>query len=310
MIFIIVAAAALIFLLILWVLYVATFAPMRHLSNNYRCLPKGRHYDMVHDEIMKHIDELEKLPCEDVTVKSYDGLTLYGRYYEREQKDVIEIDFHGYRGHAIRDYCAGSKINSDSGRSSIIIEERAHGRSEGKTITFGIRERYDVLTWVNYVNERFGPDVKIILAGVSMGASTVLMASGMDLPGNVVAVVADCPYSSPKEIICKVARDKGLNDKLVYPLIKLSAKLFANLDIEEASPVEAVKKSKTPTIIAHGTDDRFVPYEMGKRVFEECAAQNKKMLSIEGAGHATSYFTQMDFYVKSLNEFLDGVLKK
>ena len=184
------------------------------------------------------------------------------------------------------------------------------GRSEGRTITFGIRERHDVLTWVNYVNERFGPDVRIILAGVSMGASTVLMASGMDLPKNVVAIVADCPYSSPKEIICKVARDKGLNDRLVYPLIKLSAKIFANLDIEEASPIEAVKTSKTPTILVHGTDDRYVPYEMGKRVFEACSAQNKKMLSIEGAGHATSYFTKMEFYVKTLNDFLDGVLGK
>lgn len=300
--------AAVLFFAVLWILYYVTFSPMRKISDDYRYIPKSRHYDEVKENIMSHIDELEKTPCEDISITSFDGLKLSGRYYKRELEGVIEIDFHGYRGHALRDYCGGAKMCLDKGRSSIIVEERSHARSEGKTITFGIKERYDVLSWVEYAVERFGKDVKIVLSGVSMGAATVLMASELNLPENVVGIIADCPYSSPKEIICKVAKKKGLSPKLVYPLIKLSARLFGGFDLEESSAIEAVKNTNIPIIIFHGKDDGFVPYEMGKRIFEACASENKRMMSVDGAGHATSYFKQMDLYVKTLNDFLDSVL--
>lgn len=308
-IFLIITAILLLFLAFLWVLYYITFSPMRDFSDDYRRIPNNRHYNSVKDKILSHIDELEALDCEDISIKSYDGLTLYGRYYERPLEKVIELDFHGYRGHALRDYCGGAKMCSDSGRSAIIVEQRSHGRSEGKTITFGIRERKDVLCWIDYVIKRFGEDVKIILSGVSMGAATVLMASELDLPVNVVGIIADCPYTSPKEIISKVARDNHLNSRFIYPFIKLSAKLFAGLDIEEASAIEAVKNTNIPILIIHGTDDRFVPYDMGKRIFEGCASENRKFLSVDGAGHATSYFKDTELYVKTVNDFLDNILK-
>lgn len=300
--------ATIIFAVILLVLFYITFGPMRRITDNYRLIPNSRHYNEVRDKIMSHIDELEKTPCEDVTIKSHDGLTLCGRYYERELPGIIELDFHGYRGHALRDYCGGAKMCLDKGRSSILVEQRSHGRSEGRAITFGIKERYDVVSWVEYAISRFGRDVKIILSGVSMGAATVLMASELNLPKNVVGIIADCPYSSPKEIISKVAKDKKLPSRLVYPLIRLSARILGGFDIEESSAIEAVKNTNIPILIFHGKDDRFVPYDMGKRIFEVCASPNKKMLSVEGAGHATSYFKETDLYVKTLNEFLDSVL--
>ena len=306
----IVLIAATLFLSLLWLLYYITFSPMRKISDQYRLIPNTPHYNEIKDEIMKCIDELEVLECEDVSITSYDGLKLFGRYYERENTNVIELEFHGYRGHALRDYCGGAKMCTDAKRSSIIIEQRAHGRSEGRTITFGIRERYDVLSWVNYVIERFGKDVKIILSGVSMGAATVLMACELDLPKNVCGIIADCPFSSPKEIISKVARKKGLCDKAIYPLIKLSAKIFARLDIEESSAVEAVKHTNIPIILFHGQDDGFVPCEMGKRIFEACVSEKKKFITVEGAGHATSYFKDNELYVTALNEFIDEILKK
>jgi len=298
----------LLFIFLLFVLYYITFGPMRKITDNYRLIPNNRHYNEIKDRIMSHIDELEKTPCEDVTTKSRDGLTLFGRYYKRELDGIIELDFHGYRGHALRDYCGGAKMCLDKGRSSIIVEQRSHGRSDGNVITFGIRERYDVLSWVDYAIARFGKDVKIILSGVSMGAATVLMASELNLPDNVVGIIADCPYTSPKEIITKVAYDKGLPGKLIYPLIKLSAKILARVDIDKASAIEAVKNTDIPILIIHGTDDRFVPYDMGKRIFEACASSKKQMLSVEGAGHATSYFKETNLYVESVNNFLDSIL--
>lgn len=296
------------FFILLRILFYIAFSPMRKVTRNPKFFPGGKQFNQIKDRVVKLIDELISTPCETVCVTSHDGLKLYGRYYERERKGVIEIDFHGYRGHAFRDYCGGSKINKQNGISSIIITQRSHDASEGNVISFGIKERYDVLTWVNYAISRFGNDIKIILSGVSMGAATVLMASELDLPKNVVGIIADCPYSSPEEIIRKVTADKGLPEKILYPLTRLSIRIFSGIDIQESSPIEAVKHTDIPILIIHGDGDRFVPYEMGTRIYEACASKNKKMLTVKGAAHALSYFIDTDTYYKTVTEFIEGLL--
>lgn len=296
------------FFIFLRVIFVITFSPNRKKSDNYRRIPNSEQYNEVKSEMLSLIDILEAEKCEKVSITSHDGLKLCGRFYDRGSNDIIEIDFHGYRGHALRDYCGGSDIARKCGRSSIIIHQRSHSESDGKAITFGIKERHDAALWIDYAVKRFGKDVKIILSGVSMGAATVLMASELDLPENVKGIIADCPYSSPKEIICKVAKDKGLSPKFFYPFIKLSAKIFAQINIEESSPADAVKNTNIPILIIHGNDDRFVPYHMGVAVFDACRNENKRFLTIEGAGHAISFFKDRENYTKTVGEFLASVL--
>lgn len=305
---IVLAIICALFFIFLRVIFDITFAPKRKKSDNFRRIPNSEQYSKIRNEMLGLIDVLEKEEYEKVSLISNDGLTLFGRFYNRKSTDVIEIDFHGYRGHALRDYCGGSKLARDCSRSSILVHQRSHADSEGNAITFGIRERQDAVLWVKYAIDRFGKNVKIILSGVSMGAATVLMASELDLPKNVVGIIADCPYSSPKEIICKVARDRALSPKLFYPFIKLSAKIFARIDIEEASPEDAVKNTNIPILIIHGNDDRFVPYYMGKAVFDACMSENKKFLTVEGAGHAISYFKDKELYTKSVNAFIESLI--
>lgn len=305
----VIAVVILLLFTFLYILYDMAFAPRRKYSSISRRIPNDDQYGPIRSRMLSNIDKLEAFECEPVTTKSHDGLTLFGRFYKREKENVIEIDFHGYRGHAMRDYCGGCFISKDNGISSVIVDQRSHGNSEGNAITFGIKERFDVVSWVEYVLSRFGKDTKIILSGVSMGAATVLMASELDLPENVVCILADCPYSSPKEIISKVARDRKFPDKLVYPFIKLSARLFAGVNLEAASPVEAVKNTNIPILIVHGDDDRYVPYEMGKRIFDSCASDKKKMLTVNGAGHAISYFIETEEYTKTVTEFVEDAIK-
>lgn len=251
------------------------------------------------------IAEFEKEPCEEVSIMSDDGLKLYGRYYHVNDHAPVEIMCHGYKGNAIRDFCGNYRIAKEAGRNVLLIDERCHRKSEGHTITFGIKERKDVLCWVRYVNERFG-NPSIILSGVSMGAATVLMVSGMKLPENVKAVIADCPYDAPSNIIKKVgATDMGLPVKLVYPLIKMGGKLYGHFNLEEDSPVEAVKKSNVPILLIHGDDDRFVPYEMSIKIH---AANPEKIQfhTIHGSGHAINYVTASEEYTKVVNEFMEN----
>ena len=250
------------------------------------------------------IADFENEPCEEVSIKSEDGLTLYGRYYHVKNNGPLEIMCHGYKGNAIRDFCGNYKIAKESGRNVILIDERCHRKSEGHTITFGIKECRDVLSWVRYANERFG-NPSIILSGVSMGAATVLMASGLDLPENVKAVIADCTFDAPSNIIKKVgATDMGLPVKLVYPLIKMGGKLYGKFNLEENSPVEAVKKSRVPILLIHGDDDRFVPYDMSVKI--HAAAPDKILFhTIHGAGHAINYVTAPEEYTKVVKEFTE-----
>lgn len=210
--------------------------------------------------------------------------------------------FHGYRGSAERDLPGGVQRCFQLGRSALIVDQRCSGSSEGHVITFGIREHRDCLSWLDFMLRRFGPDVKIILTGISMGASTVLMAGGCKLPENVIGILADCGYSSAPDIIKKVIRQLGLPAGLCYPFVKLGARLFGHFDLEEFSPLEAVKQCTVPVILFHGESDDFVPCEMSRINYDACATR-KMLVTVPGAGHGLSYPVAPETYLDALREF-------
>ena len=278
------------------------YSPARHpLGENEYDLPDGEVYEPHRADMIRWVDMTRTMPHEDLSIVSDDGLTLRGRYYECNPGGIIEILFHGYKGNSERDMSGGVERCFALGRNALIVDHRAAGCSEGHTITFGIRERKDCLLWVKCVIERFGKDTKIILTGISMGAATVMMATGEDLPDNVVCVLADCGYSSPREIIRKVIRDMKL-PMMLYPFIRLGAILFGRFDPEETSPVEAVKRCRVPLILIHGEADDFVPCEMSKEVYEACVSQ-KKFVTIPGAGHGLAFPVDKEGYLRALAEF-------
>ena len=183
-------------------------------------LPPGDMYIPYHETMIGWMKEMKSFNQEVIKIKSYDGLTLYGIYYEFFKGAPVEIMFHGYRGSAERDLCGGLQRCKELKRNVLTVDQRGHGRSDGNIISFGIKERYDVQSWANYAYERFGDSVKLIITGISMGSSTVTMASSLELPKTVVGVVADCGYSSAKEIIKIVVKQLKLSPTIFYPFIK------------------------------------------------------------------------------------------
>ena len=245
---------------------------------------------------------------EPVYIKSYDGLSLFGRYYPGKVGAPLFIEFHGYKGDALRDVCATDMVFKSLGASTLIVDQRAHGKSDGTTISFGIKERYDCLSWARWACERFG-EIPIFLSGISMGASSVLMASALDLPKNVCGIIADCAYSSPKEIIKKVCRDHRLPTGLLYPFISSGALIFGKFNLNGQSPKQAVKKSKTPIIIMHGEADAFVPCQMSAQIYNSCASE-KYLFTFENAGHGYSFATDVEKYEHLVRDFVKTQLKK
>jgi len=127
------------------------------------------------------------------------------------------------------------------------------------------------------------------------------MAAGMDLPKNIIGVVADSGYTSPKDIICKVIADMHLPPKLAWPFVKLGAKLFGHFDIEAASSMEAVKNAKVPIFFSHGEADDFVPCDMTKALYEACVSK-KSIALISGAGHGLCYLVQPEAYAQAIKK--------
>jgi len=277
--------------------------------------PMDSPYDYVDDEQSRKckpvfdaaITEFLAAPFEEVSIRSHDGLKLTGRYYHHADGGPLEIQCHGYKGNPIRDFCGTWKIAREAGRNVLLINQRCHGGSEGHTITFGILERQDVLNWIRYAADRFG-DVPILLNGVSMGAATVLMVSGMELPENIKGVIADCPYDAPGNIIRKVlGQDQGMNVKIVYPLIRWGGKLFGKFDLETTSPLEAVKQAKIPILLIHGDADGFVPYSMSCNI-HAAAPENIEFHAIHDAGHALNYVRSPEEYTHIVNAFTERCL--
>ncbi len=265
-------------------------------------IPGGNDYKVIGPYLKQLCEDLEAKPYERVYTMSFDGLRLSARYYHVADGAPLQIQFHGYRGSGIRDFCGGNMLATKAGFNTLLVDQRAHGSSQGNTMTFGIKERYDCVSWVNFARERFGVDTQILLAGISMGAATVLMASQLELPKNVKGIVADCAYTSPKAIICKVIGDMKLPPKLIYPLVVLGARLFGHFSLEESSAVEAVRHAKVPILLVHGEKDKFVPCAMSVQIYEACASR-KKLELYPDAGHGISFALDEPRYEKMLHNF-------
>ena len=252
------------------------------------------------------IERIAKIPYEDVTIESYDGLRLRARYYHVREGAPIAIQLHGYKSTSVRDFSGGAYECIKMGHNLLLVDQRAHGESGGHVITFGIKERFDCKAWTEYAVKRFGNNSKIILYGISMGAATALMASELDLPENVVGIVADCPYSSPSAIIKKVCRDRHLPPIVFYPFIKIGARLFGGFNLDSASAVSAVKNTDIPILLIHGSGDNFVPSSMS----DEIRSSNPKIiyLKVPDATHGLSFLYDYKAYMKALQNFYKTIL--
>ncbi len=265
-------------------------------------LPQGTVYEPYGEQIRRLIGELRQMPYEELSVRSHDGLTLYARYYEYAPGAPIEIMFHGYRSRAEIDLGGGVKRGFALGHSVVLVDQRAAGRSEGRVITFGAKERQDCHRWIACLQQRFGEKVPLYLTGLSMGAATVLLAAGDPLPPQVVGVLADCGYTDGGEMIRKTIRELRLPMRLLYPFVRLGARLFGRFSVAEASPIRAMATCRVPVLFVHGEADTFVPCDMSRCNFEACTAE-KRLFTVPGAGHGLSYLLQPTAYLQTMREF-------
>ena len=241
---------------------------------------------------------------EEITVESFDGLKLVAYNLPAENAKGTWLLIHGHQSAPLREYAGLAKFFHELGYNVVLPYQRAHGKSEGTYITFGVKERYDVRDWLLKINEIYGDTLPLYMEGISMGCATVLMSLSFDLPANLQSVVADCGYTSPYEIMWKVAKkDKNVPlPRLVLGIGNVMAHLLADFDFEEYDTFKGLRYNKVPVMFVHGTEDTFVPIEMTISNYQYCTSE-KFLYLIENAPHAISYFIDEDGYHKNLIQF-------
>lgn len=251
----------------------------------------------------KASDELESSGCQQVEIKGYDGTKLIGHWRECETPKRVVIAMHGWRSSWAHDFGIIAPFWHSNDCCVLYAEQRGQGLSGGNYMGFGLLERYDCLEWIKWVNEKTGGTLPIYLGGVSMGASTILMTSGFDLPENVRGIIADCGFTSPHAIWKHVLQSNlhipyGLYSAVANDMCKKRIQMGSN----DYSCIEALKKNKIPVLFVHGSDDHFVPINMTYENYRACSAP-KHLFIVPGAEHGMSYLVDKDGYERRVIDF-------
>ena len=269
----------------------------------------GTDWNQYKDFMKERKNYMMAQPHEDVWITSEDGLKLHGTWFPREDETKVVICFHGYTSQGMNDYIGLSGDYLKRGYSMLLVDERAHGQSEGEYIGFGCLDRKDALGWIGWVLKECGESVQILLHGTSMGGSTVLMASGLELPPQVKGIVSDCAFTSPKYVFTHVLHT--MYHLPAFPMIQIADRVNkekAGYGLDECNAAREVQKATVPILFIHGEADTFVPCRMCKEIYENCASP-KQILTIPGAAHAESYYKDTAAYEQALDTFTGGMIK-
>ena len=244
----------------------------------------------------------EKSNYSDKYIESYDKLQLHS-YVVTQNSNKWAIVVHGYGGSG-KLMSDKSKYFYDMGYNVLIPDLRGHGKSEGDYIGMGWKDRLDIISWINFIIKE-NPNAEIVLHGTSMGAATVLMTSGENLPSNVKAIVADCAYTSAwDEFSYQLETYLKVPSYYILNVTNMVTKLKAGYSLKEASALESVKKATVPILYIHGDKDKFVPYSMMDKLYDATNSPKEK-LTIEGGEHANSDLVSPFLYWLTVEDFLN-----
>ena len=245
----------------------------------------------------------EAIQQKQVEVKANDNITLRGtEYLKQEETNKWAIILHGYRSNPSSVLTIGEHF-SEKGYNVLIPSMRACADSEGEYVGMGWLDKEDLKCWINLIIEE-NKNAEIILHGSSMGAATVLMASGDELPANVKNIIADSGYTSVWDIFASEAKARfNLPEFPVLNMFQIVANRKAKYDIKEASSLEQVKKSKTPILFIHGDKDDFVPEYMCEKLYDATNCKKEKLI-IHGAGHTDGKYREPEKYYNTIFDWI------
>ena len=247
--------------------------------------------------------KLAEVETEEVSITGHDGTKLTGHLYTCDYPKRLIIAVHGWRSTWNRDFGLAADFWFENNCNVLFIEQRCQGESGGEYIGFGLLERYDCRDWTHWAHERYEGKLPIYLDGVSMGAATVLMASGLDLAPSVKGIIADSGFTSPHAIWKHVTENHmHLRYNPIKNIVDAICRQKINMGGEDYTTMEALKHNTIPVLFAHGTADPFVPVEMTYENYMACKAP-KRLIIVPGAAHGMSFYVEKERYAEELLKF-------
>lgn len=260
-------------------------------------------YGAFYEGVVAAAQWLEQHKVQDVYIDSEDHLRLHGLWIPADKPKGTILLAHGYRSSYLLDFSMVLDVYHKLGFNMLVPDQRSHGKSEGKYITFGVKESRDMLCWIRFHNEKLGR-FPVVLHGLSMGASTVLFLADEDMPENVTGIIADCGFTSPRAIL------KSVYNRMIrlpaYPTLwaaELFAMVFAGFRFSAKDSRKTLAGSKVPVLMIHGMADDFVPSFMTQQGYDACVGE-KQLLKVAAAGHGVSFLTDPVGYTASVMYFL------
>lgn len=249
------------------------------------------------------LEWLSKQRTNTINITSNDNLTLYAQYIQNKTHNYA-ILVHGFQDdHNFMQTYAYHYYNQ--GFNIVNIDQRAHGKSEGQYTTMGWMEEKDMYKWINFIINRDN-QAKIILHGVSMGASTIMMLLKNRLPKNIKVCIADCGYSSLWQIYSQKIKDihKNIPATLILLAASVATRIKPGFWIHKVSPQKALENNEIPILFIHGNKDNYVPYETMDILYNANKYYKKEKLTIIGAEHAKSIYTNYEKYWDEIDNFM------
>lgn len=249
----------------------------------------------------REFDEMEK---EDVWIESFDGHRLHGYFIPNTKSKKVVISFHGYNTEARKEYPLHHSYYRE-GYTVLIVDQRGVGRSGGRFITMGLLERRDCLDWIDYVLQRYGGDVEILLEGLSMGATTIMMAAQDIRAPQVRGMIANCGFNScSDQLEYTITKLMHLPKVPVLATVKLYARLLAHYDMDAITAAGSLARSDIPLLMIHGAKDTFVPFENLGKIYPHARASHKRQVPCEHAAHGIARFEDPELYDGAIRQFL------
>ena len=256
------------------------------------------------------IDWVADQKFDHLTLTSRDGLKLSGYYLPASKPtDKLVILTHGYLGNAKQMGLYGQYYYNDLGYNIFMPDARGHGKSEGNYYGFGWPDRLDLIDWTHLLVKKLGSDTRVAYHGLSMGAATVLMASGEEVPRQVKAIIADSPYESVYQLFAY--QMNRMFHLPAFPLLdgtSVLTKIRAGYSFREGNALKEVKKTNVPILYIHGKSDTFVPTEMTEDLYRQTSSHAELFL-VPKANHGEAFALAGDEYKKKIEHFLGRAIK-
>ena len=263
----------------------------------------GTQYEPYKDLLVEDIGFFRNRKMRSVEVRSFDGKTLRGQYLDGGF-DKTAILIHGYRSSPFNNFAVlGRFLYEEQGFNLLFADNRATGRSEGAFSGMGLLEKYDVRSWERYVSKKTSAR-EILIAGVSMGATSIAFTADHLDPKKVKGVILDCGFECPRDQLLRMSEHyKPLPGKLILPLVEFMVRIILRVDLNE-NTTKHLSRMTIPALFIHGEQDDTVPFYEGQNAYRECSGP-KMRLFVEDAGHATAFYAHLDEGKRVVSQFAE-----